>query len=163
MRVKDRVPTAMKSNLVYRVPCSCGKVYIGETIRRLETRIKEHEEACKKWLPKVSYCQACMGHRPENWVKWTRKEEERSWSLRRPYTSAWGQRIIASIGMEVWSFQLVGWPHSNCYNFRTCQINTRSWMCVILKLRAWSAQCTFFVSYHEIRSKENQKLVTYDD
>ena len=48
MRVKDRVPTSMKSNMVYCVPCSCGKVYIGETVRRLETRIKEHEDACKK-------------------------------------------------------------------------------------------------------------------
>ena len=28
------------------VPCSCGKVYIGETKRRLETRIKEHMQGC---------------------------------------------------------------------------------------------------------------------
>ena len=48
MRVKDRVLTSMKSNVVYRVPCSCGKVYAGETVRRLETRIKEHKDACKK-------------------------------------------------------------------------------------------------------------------
>ena len=47
-RVKDRLPTGLSSGVVYQVPCSCGKVYIGETIRRLETRIKEHKDACRK-------------------------------------------------------------------------------------------------------------------
>ena len=47
-RVKDRLPTELSSGVVYQVPCSCGKVYIGETIRRLETRIKEHKDACRK-------------------------------------------------------------------------------------------------------------------
>ena len=27
---------------VYRIPCECGKVYIGETKRNLPTRLKEH-------------------------------------------------------------------------------------------------------------------------
>ena len=36
----------LNSNVVYRVPCSCGKFYIGEMVRRLETRLKEHKEAC---------------------------------------------------------------------------------------------------------------------
>ena len=47
-RVKDRLPTELSSGVVYQVPCSSGKVYIGETIRRLETRIKEHKDACRK-------------------------------------------------------------------------------------------------------------------
>ena len=34
--------------VVYQVPCSCGLVYIGKTIRRLETRLKEHKDACSK-------------------------------------------------------------------------------------------------------------------
>ena len=32
--------------MLHEIPCTCGKVYIGETKRRLETRIKEHKEAC---------------------------------------------------------------------------------------------------------------------
>ena len=32
----------------YQIPCQCGKVYVGETQRRLETRIKEHRDACNK-------------------------------------------------------------------------------------------------------------------
>lgn len=46
--VKDRLPHALCSNVVYQVPCSCGRQYIRETVRRLETRIKEHPDACRK-------------------------------------------------------------------------------------------------------------------
>ena len=34
--------------VVYCVPCSCGEAYIGETVRRLETRMKEPQDACQK-------------------------------------------------------------------------------------------------------------------
>ena len=37
-----------QSGVVYRIPCSCGKVYLGETRRRLETRLKEHKDVCRK-------------------------------------------------------------------------------------------------------------------
>ena len=33
-------------NVVYEIPCTCGKVYIGETKRRVGTRLKEHKDAC---------------------------------------------------------------------------------------------------------------------
>ena len=36
-----------KSGVVYGIPCSCGQVYIGETKRMLETRIKEHQAAAR--------------------------------------------------------------------------------------------------------------------
>ena len=36
-RVKDTLPPEKLSSVAYRIPCSCGKVYIGETGRRLET------------------------------------------------------------------------------------------------------------------------------
>ena len=47
-RVKGRLPLSKQSRIVYSVPCSCGKSYIGETIRRLDTRLEEHREACKR-------------------------------------------------------------------------------------------------------------------
>ena len=35
--------------MVYNVPCSvCDKSYIGETVRRLGDRIKEHKVACTR-------------------------------------------------------------------------------------------------------------------
>ena len=33
---------------MYRIFCSCGKSYIGETRRRLETRLREHQKTCRK-------------------------------------------------------------------------------------------------------------------
>ena len=39
---KDRHPHHKKAG-VYRIPCECSKVYIGETGRNLETRLKEHK------------------------------------------------------------------------------------------------------------------------
>ena len=57
MRVKDRIPVGKKSSVVYQIPCSCGMVYIGETVRRLESRVKEHQDACRKYQPeKIGNC-----------------------------------------------------------------------------------------------------------
>ena len=47
-RVKDTDPIIKKSGVVYRIPCSCGLVYIGETKRSLETCLKEHQAACRR-------------------------------------------------------------------------------------------------------------------
>lgn len=32
---------------VYRIPCSCGKVYIGTTKRSIKTRLTEHKRCCR--------------------------------------------------------------------------------------------------------------------
>lgn len=37
-----------RAGVVYRIPCSCGKEYIGETKRALETRLKEHQGATRR-------------------------------------------------------------------------------------------------------------------
>ena len=34
--------------MIYQISCQCGKVYVGETQRRLGTRVKEHRDACMK-------------------------------------------------------------------------------------------------------------------
>ncbi len=52
-KVKDTTITTELS-IVYSIPCSCRKVYIGETTRRLEQRVKEHQDACKRGAEKVS-------------------------------------------------------------------------------------------------------------
>ena len=49
-KVKDPLPIEKQANVVYEVPCTCGQVYIGETRRRLGTRLKEHRDACRKGL-----------------------------------------------------------------------------------------------------------------
>ena len=40
--------------MVYQIPYQCGKVYVGEMQRRLETRVKEHKDACSKGYTKKS-------------------------------------------------------------------------------------------------------------
>ena len=47
-KVKDPLPKEKLAGVVYQIPCQCGKVYVGETHRRLETRVKEHRDACNK-------------------------------------------------------------------------------------------------------------------
>ncbi|XP_062837651.1 uncharacterized protein LOC134299269 [Anolis carolinensis] len=39
---------------VYRIPCSCGQVYIGTTKRSAQTRVKEHERHCRLIQPEKS-------------------------------------------------------------------------------------------------------------
>ncbi|XP_068678522.1 uncharacterized protein [Montipora foliosa] len=43
VRPKDAVEPTKRDDVVYRIPCECGKVYIGETGRPMQDRIKEHE------------------------------------------------------------------------------------------------------------------------
>lgn len=44
---KDQENKESKSG-IYRIECSCGEVYIGQTGRTLKQRLYEHKNACKK-------------------------------------------------------------------------------------------------------------------
>ena len=69
-KAKDPLPIDKQSNVVHAVPCTCGKVYIGETKRRLDTRIKEHKDACMKFLTDKSVIveHAWLNDYPINWA-----------------------------------------------------------------------------------------------
>ena len=41
-RLQDKQPLLMKSGIAYKLTCSCGFTYIGQTRRNLLCRIKEH-------------------------------------------------------------------------------------------------------------------------
>ena len=72
-RVKDKLPTGLQSNVIYQIPCTCGKSSIGETPRRLETRLKEHKDACRKQLLEKSAIaeHAWNDHCPIKWEEAT--------------------------------------------------------------------------------------------
>lgn len=44
-RLKDKTPTMQQSNVVYRVICSCGAGYVGQTKQKLCKRIYQHKHA----------------------------------------------------------------------------------------------------------------------
>ena len=43
MRPKDTLEPTKQDGVVYKIPCECSKVYIGETGRAMQDRIKEHD------------------------------------------------------------------------------------------------------------------------
>ena len=43
VRPKDAQEPSKQDGVVYKIPCECGKVYIGETGRSIRERIKEHD------------------------------------------------------------------------------------------------------------------------
>ena len=47
VRPKDAVDPAKQDGVVYRIPCECGKVYIGETGRPMQDRIKEYDRGIR--------------------------------------------------------------------------------------------------------------------
>ena len=69
---KDKTDMNLKPR-VYRIPCTCGKVYIGETARNLKVRQKEHKDCCLKCQPDKS---ALAKHAWENDhpIKWDDSE-----------------------------------------------------------------------------------------
>ena len=71
--VKDTLPIGTQSNVVYRIPCSCGQVYIGDTRRRLETRQKESRDVCERGMMVKSVVveHAWGDHHPIHWEKTT--------------------------------------------------------------------------------------------
>ena len=47
--IKDKPDPSNRAGIgMYRIPCECGKLYIGETGRTLPTRLKEHRAHCHR-------------------------------------------------------------------------------------------------------------------
>ena len=47
MRPKDALEPTKEDGVVYKIPCECDKVYIEETGRAMQDRIKEHDRDIK--------------------------------------------------------------------------------------------------------------------
>lgn len=41
-KLKDKVPMALQSNIIYQVTCSCNAIYVGQTRQYLKDRINDH-------------------------------------------------------------------------------------------------------------------------
>lgn len=66
-KLKDPIPLTKQRNVIYSVPCGAndGKVYIGQTGRRLEVRIAEHRNDSRKADARTGLSQHAIqqGHR----------------------------------------------------------------------------------------------------
>ena len=82
-KVKGTLPLGKQSNVVYGVPCSCGLVYIRETRQRLETRLKDHRDACKRGMMEKSAVaeHAWENHHPIHWEETTVLDHTRGQEL----------------------------------------------------------------------------------
>ncbi|UYV73714.1 hypothetical protein LAZ67_11000472 [Cordylochernes scorpioides] len=66
--MKDNIGTLKPSNVIYGIKCTqCDKIYVGETGRNLETRIKEHQQGLmgRRALSKIGEHALYSGHRPD--------------------------------------------------------------------------------------------------
>ena len=72
-----------QSNVVYRIPCSCGQVYIEETKQRLEMRPKEHQDVCERGMMEKSTVEeyTCESHYPIHWEETTALDQGRGQEL----------------------------------------------------------------------------------
>ena len=72
-KAKYTLPLGKQSNVVYRFPCSCSQVYIRETKRRLETRLKEYWDACERGMMEKSALaeHAWENYHPIDWEETT--------------------------------------------------------------------------------------------
>ncbi|XP_033111406.1 uncharacterized protein LOC117112433 [Anneissia japonica] len=69
---KDK-PPAQSQPGVYRIPCKCGKVYIGETGRDLRTRLKEHQGHARRGEQEKSSI-VMHSHSQQHRVHWDKAE-----------------------------------------------------------------------------------------
>ena len=56
-KTKDKIPAEDESQVVYKVPCECNKVYFGQTARRVKQRINEHRRDVDIKSTKTGLCQ----------------------------------------------------------------------------------------------------------
>jgi hypothetical protein len=84
--LKDKIPKESKSNVIYMIPCTeCDKSYVGETKRRLKTRITEHKTAVRNANTKDSALadHAIKSLHPPNWDNVNILSNERNFRTRR--------------------------------------------------------------------------------
>ena len=110
--VKDPLPVEL---VVYQIPSSCGKVYmyIKKTIRRLETRLKEHKDACWKGFTSKSAMaeHAWTEQHPIKWretMYWTTQEGTRSSCSKKRCIFQQHQKAAILINMKGQSLTSVG-------------------------------------------------------
>ena len=69
-RVKGKQPLDRTKGVIYNIPCTCGREYIGETGRNLRARIGEHKYAIQHGNNIMSNAIAVHVHETEHPIDW---------------------------------------------------------------------------------------------
>ena len=56
-KVKDKIPTLNRAEVVYNVTCSCNQTYIGQTKQYLKSRIDQHKYDIRKFQRRTGLSQ----------------------------------------------------------------------------------------------------------
>lgn len=46
-RLRDKIEVKKRSELLYKIPCSCQKTYVGQTRQRMEKTLQQHSYDCR--------------------------------------------------------------------------------------------------------------------
>ena len=90
VRPKDALEPTKQDGIVYKIPCECGKVYIRETGRAMQDRIKEHDRdirLARTQTSAVSEHANKTGHLPI-WKEVKFIDRDPHWYTRYPYKSS---------------------------------------------------------------------------
>lgn len=69
-KTKDKVPTQLRSGVVYKIECSCSASYIGQTKQYLKTRCKQHKDQAMKGNGEHSALSFHASENPSHIVDW---------------------------------------------------------------------------------------------
>ena len=111
VRPKDTVDPAKQDGVVYRIPCECGKIYIGESGRSMHERIKEHDrdiQLARTQTSAVSEHAHKTDHYPLHFLSSPNKENNFNLCRKNPIKShacAFDQKIVTGCvnGNELFS------------------------------------------------------------
>jgi hypothetical protein len=87
---KPKSKKLFPKEVIYNIPCECGKSYIGETVRTVEVRLKEHQVSIKRCdtdISKLTEKNVTTGHR----FKWDDVKvigKESNWRKRKIHEAA---------------------------------------------------------------------------
>ena len=83
-RVKPPTEFNMTKNCVYSIPCSCGKIYKGETGRPLKVRLAEHRKAVVRGeIEKLGMADHIWKEKGNHLPLWDKVEIIKHWRIRR--------------------------------------------------------------------------------
>lgn len=69
-KTKDKVPTQLRSGVVYKIDCSCSSSYIGQTKQYLKTRCKQHRDHARNGDGEHSALSLHASENPSHIVDW---------------------------------------------------------------------------------------------